>query len=321
MQQLSRINQYSSLKDISSVEDPWDGFRKDAEQAANAILVSHKKNNKVITVRKVYSKKNGRNHTNLGVSVRGQLHKETVFGKPKNMADGTYHVRKPLESITTDTHVSKIVDTRIRKLIEDRIEQMGGYKGKNVPKDAFFSYDDDGNRIPLIKLPNRNGDDVPVLKVRVKENLTNAEQLNEGFNRYVNPRNNHHVLIYEKEDGTLAEDVVQFWTAAERKVQQQDVVQLPADGKRIVAKLAENEMFLIDPEGKIEHWEDVPKNELSNYLYRVQKISPGDYSFRSHIAATLNNKSEELRIASFKKWEQSTIAWINLDLSGSIHFG
>ena len=43
--------------------------------------------------------------------------------------------------------------------------------------------------------------------IRIKENLTKAEQLNEGINRFVNPRNNHHVLIYEKEDGSLAEDV------------------------------------------------------------------------------------------------------------------
>jgi CRISPR-associated endonuclease Csn1 len=319
LQQLSRINKYSSLNEISSVEDPWNGFRNDAEKSANDILISHKKNNKVITVRKVYSKKNGRNHTNLGVSVRGQLHKETVFGKPKNMADGTYHVRKPLESIITDTHVSKIVDTRIRKLIEDRIQQLGGYKVKNVPKDAFFSYDDDGNRIPLIKLPNRNGDAVPVLRVRMKEVLRKAVAVKAGQNRYVDPQNNHHVLIYEKEDGTLAEEVVQFWTAAERKVQKQEVVQLPAGGKHIVAKLSENDMFLIDPNGKVEHWGDVPKNELSNYLYRVQKISSSYYTFRKHLASTLNNTEEEFSIRSFKKWEECVPQAVEVDATGTIH--
>ena len=318
LQQLSRINKYSSLKEITSVEEPWEGFRSDAEEMANTILVSHKRNNKVITVRNVYTKKNGKTYTNLGVSVRGQLHKETVFGKPKGGQDGTYHVRKPLESITTSTHVGKIVDPRIRKLIERRIESLGGYKGKNVPKDAFFSYDEGGNRNPLIKLPNSKGDDVPVLKVRIKENLTKAEQLNEGINRFVNPRNNHHVLIYEKEDGSLAEDVVQFWTAAERKVQGQDIIQLPADGKRIVATLSENDLFLIDPDGVVESW-DIPESDISNHLYRVQKISSIYYTFRKVTAATLNNDDEELRIQSFKRWTDCSPTPVNIDPTGRLH--
>jgi CRISPR-associated endonuclease Csn1 len=37
-------------------------------------------------------------------------------------------------------------------------------------------------------------------------------------------------------------------------------------------------------------------------LYRVQKISDGDYSFRHHLASGLNNKHEEIRISSMKKW-------------------
>ena len=318
LQQLSRINRYSSLNEISSVEEPWDAFRNDAEQAIKGILVSHKKNNKVITVRQVYSKKNGRNHTNLGVSVRGQLHKETVFGKPKGREDGVYHVRKPLESVTTSTQVGKIVDSRIRSLIEQRIEELGGYKGKNIPKDAFFTYDDSGYRVPLIKLPNRNGDDVPVLKVRMREVLNNAVAVKADQNRFVNPKNNHHVVLYETHDGDLAENVVQFWTAAERKVQGQEVVQLPSDGKTLIAKLSENEMFLIDSDGIIDNWRNISKSDLGKYLYRVQKVSSRDYSFRRHEASSLENKSELIRM-SLNKWTELQPKSVSINTKGDIN--
>ncbi len=318
LQQLSRINRYSSLNEISSVDEPWDAFRNDAEQAIMGILVSHKKNNKVITVRQVYSKKNGRNHTNLGVSVRGQLHKETVFGKPKGKEDGVYHVRKPLESVTTSTHVDKIVDSRIRNLIERRIEELGGYKGKNIPKDAFFIYDDSGCRTPLIKLPNRNGNDVPGLKVRMREVLNNAVAVKADQNRFVNPKNNHHVVIYETHGGNLTDKAITFWTAAERKVQRQEVVQLPPDGKKLIAKLSENEMFLIDSDGIIDNWSNISKSDLGKYLYRVQKVSSVYYVFRKHEASTLDHKDEFIRIQSLKTFAELQPKSVSIDNKGDI---
>jgi CRISPR-associated endonuclease Csn1 len=319
LQELSRINQYSSLNEISSVDDPWGSFRKQAESFAKQILVSHKVNKKVISVRQNYTKKNGRIYSNLGISARGQLHKETVYGKPMGLTN-IYHVRKPLESITTSTHVSKIVDDRIRNLIEGRINSLGGYKGKNVPKDAFFSYDDYGNRIPLINLPNRNGDPVPVLKVRVKEVLSNAEQLHEETNGYVNPNSNHHVLIYKDFEGELKESIVSFWAAAERKLQKQEVFQLPSDGSEIVATIAENEMFLIDKSGEITDWVNLPRQEISRYLYRCQNISSGYYVFRLHLASSIQDDSQLVRITSFSAWKRINPIQVNLDIRGEVHF-
>ena len=43
---------------------------------------------------------------------------------------------------------------------------------------------------------------------------------------------------------------------------------------------------------------------LSKYLFRVQKISDGDYSFRHHLASTVTNKNEEVRITSMKKYQE-----------------
>lgn len=320
VQELARLNQLDDPGAKAEFPDPWKTFRRDAEEKAGQILVSHKRNKKVMTIRKTYTEKNGKKFINKGVSARGQLHLESVYGKPQN-GSGAYHIRKPLESITTKTHVSKIVDSRIRKLVEERIFEMGGYEGsKNdkVPAGSFFSYDGENNRIPMIKLPNSNGDDVPVMKVRIKENLGNAEQLHDGINRYVNPRNNHHILIYERADGTIDEECVQFWTATERAARNESVVRLPKDAKRLVAKLSENEMYLIDLNGARSDWDQLPKEMLCNYLYRVQKISSKDYNFRLHTAAGILNGLELIRIKSLGNWQKLNPLWVKVDETGNI---
>ena len=93
-------------------------------------------------------------------------------------------------------------------------------------------------------LPNKNGNPVPIKKVRIKKNFGNAEPLKEKINQWVDLGKNHHVLIYKDKNDNLKEEVVTFWTAVERKRQGALVVQLPNDGKEIVTTLQINDMFL-----------------------------------------------------------------------------
>lgn len=303
LQELSKWNRYDRKYDVKDFPLPWENFRGQAEEIINGILVSHKKTNTVLTKRKHRIKKKGKVYVNTGIAARGQLHKETVFGKRiSTQGNEAYHVRKSIESLTTKKQVEKVVDPVIRQIIHRRIEELGGYeKEKNVPKDAFFGTDELGNKIPKIFLPNRNGDPVPVRKVRVRENLSGAERLKET-NQYVNPRNNHHVLIYKDANGDLKEDSITFWTAVERKAQGQNIVQLPPGGREFVTTLQINDMFIIgiNPE-EIDNY-DNPKI-IASALYRVQKVSDGDYSFRFHSASTLDFKDQEVRITSMKKWQ------------------
>jgi CRISPR-associated endonuclease Csn1 len=57
---------------------------------------------------------------------------------------------------------------------------------------------------------------------------------------------------------------------------------------------------------------------LSKHLYRVQKISGGDYSFRFHLASTLEKKDEERRIQSLGAWEKQNPIKVKIDLLGNI---
>lgn len=290
LQELSKWNRYDRQAASSNFPLPWDSFRYDAEQAVDDILVSHKKQNNIITVRTHKTEKNGKVFKNVGVAARGQLHKETVFGKRKApFGEEAFHVRKPIDSLTTEKHIEKVVDETIKHLIFKRIHFLGGYVKGKIPPNTFFEIDENGVTHPQIFLPNKNGNPVPVLKVRMKENIGGAEQLKDDINQWVNPRNNHHVLIYKDAEGNLKEDVVTFWTVVERKRKGFPVYQLPLDGLEIVTTMQINDMFLLGIDEEEINWEKPDISLLKEHLYRIQKLTSGDYFFRKHTSSTVTD--------------------------------
>ena len=287
VQELSKWNRYNRGYDVKDFPMPWLSFWKDAEKAVNQILVSHKKVSNDITVRTHTTEKNGKKHTNLGVAARGQLHKETVYGKRTFNGEEAFHVRKPIESLETAKQIAKVVDESIRLLILKRVNELGGFVKDKVPANTFFIVDENGVKQPQIFLPNQNGAPVPILKVRVKENIGGAEKLKTNVNQWVNPRNNHHVLIYKDEKGNLKEEVVTFWTVVERKRTGQSVYQLPLDGKEMVTTLHINDMFLLGLSEDEINWENPDYKVLKEHLYRVQKLSSKFYEFRLNTEASI----------------------------------
>ena len=170
---------------------PIENFRQQCREAVEKILISHKKpRNKryVISKGEARVEKSGAIYHTKRISVRGQLHKDTVYSQHGS----SYHVRKPLGDIKTRKQVEKIVDSRVRSLVHGAVLDAGGYDSNgNVPKDAFFEIrkDAEGKDLnePKVCLPNKNGDDVPVRKVRMREEIGNAAQLKRGINQHVNP--------------------------------------------------------------------------------------------------------------------------------------
>jgi len=290
IQELSNWNRYNRSYSMKNFPLPWDTFHKDAEDATNNILVSHKRLKPVLTIRTHKTEKNGSVYKNIGIAARGQLHKETVFGRrTAPFSEEAYHVRKPLDSLTTDKHIEKVVDLSIKKLIRERIDEIGGFIKGKIPPNTFFNVDENGMKKPEIFLPNKNGKPVPVLKVRMKENIGGAEQLKKDANQWVNPRNNHHVLIYKDYKDNLKEEVVTFWTVVERKRQGQAVYQLPLDGKEIISTLHINDMFLLGLKEEEINWENPDYTILKEHLYRVQKLTSRDYFFRKHKSSTITD--------------------------------
>ena len=322
VQELSKWNRYNRGYHVKDFPMPWLSFWKDAEKAVNQILVSHKKVSNDITVRTHTTEKNGKKHTNLGIAARGQLHKETVYGKRTFNGEEAFHVRKPIESLETAKQIAKVVDESIRLLILKRVNELGGFVKDKVPANTFFIVDENGVKQPQIFLPNQNGAPVPILKVRVKENIGGAEKLKTNVNQWVNPRNNHHVLIYKDEKGNLKEEVVTFWTVVERKRTGQSVYQLPLDGKEMVTTLHINDMFLLGLSEDEINWENPDYKVLKEHLYRVQKFTSGDYYFRKALTSSIQNPEEKQQINSFgfgkNGWSTHNPIKVKISVSGKI---
>ena len=324
VQELSKWNQYKKTHEMKNFPLPWENFNYDAEKAVERILISHKKVSNDITVRTHITEKNGKKHKNVGVAARGQLHKETVYGKRTFNGEEAFHVRKPIESLETAKQIDKVVDEATRLLILKRVNKLGGFVKDKVPANTFFIVDENGIKQPQIFLPNKNGTPVPILKVRVKESIGRAEKLKDNVNQWVNPRNNHHVLIYKDEKGNLTEDVVTFWTVVERKRTGQSAYQLPIDGKEIVTTLHINDMFLLGLKEDEINWKNLDYEILKEHLYRVQKLSSKFYEFRLASEASIQNNFQPfyVRIQSFGEgitgWDRFNPIKVKISASGKI---
>ena len=322
LQELSKRNRYHKNHELKDFPEPWLNFRQDAENAVAQILVSHKKHKSLLTVRTHKTKKNGVIHKNIGIAARGQLHKDSIYGLRKAPnSNKAFHIRKPLESLTTEKQLEKIVDDSIRSLILKKINNIGGFVKGKIPKETFFVVDENGIKQPQIFLPNRNGNLVPIKKIRIRENIGGAEKLKENTNQYVNPRNNHHVLIYKDFEGNLNEDVITFWTAVERKRTGEAIYKLPINGKEIVTTLHINDMFLLGLNEDEIDWENPNYHLLKSHLYRVQKLTSKNYFFRKHTSSKVTDKEYILiRGFSYGKtgWQTFTPIKIRINSIGII---
>jgi len=107
-------------------KEPILNFRQVAKAHLQAVIISHKAKNKVVTKNK--NKISGKNKEQTTLTPRGQLHKETVYGKYR------YYVNKEEKvSVKFDMEtVQKVANPLFRKLLSERLAANG-----NDPKKAF----------------------------------------------------------------------------------------------------------------------------------------------------------------------------------------
>ncbi len=289
-----------ALERHSKFPVPWESFLSEAKTRIDNTLVSHKRPSKNLSLSRKKVKRKGEWKQGKGWAARGPLHKETVYGRRK-APDGScyFHVRKPLESLDSSAQVNKIVDDRIRNLIKDFLKARGIDVSKKytLKPNPFFEIAENGARKPLVFLPNKNGQPVPIKKVRIREKSSGAVKIREGFNQWVEPGNNHHVELYRNADGDIEEEVVTFWQAVERKRQGLAVYGVRSSKEwELYLTLQENDLFLLGLADGVD-WRTLSKSELP--LYRVQKISSKYYCFRKVNASTIEFEEEQLRIQSF----------------------
>jgi CRISPR-associated endonuclease Csn1 len=317
LQELSRWNRHNRTHELKNFPMPWETFQQDAAKATEQILVSHKRLKSILTIRTHKTDKNGETYKNIGVAARGQLHLDTVYGQNKNCNSDEYVYRVDINNLSF-SQLTSILDDNLKKVIikkvvddfnEDEIyffnkmilkeknldkqkQKLIKDKVDKILKEKTFFMPNEGKRYKRLNKDEPIGikrNPVPIKKVRVKKVLGKAEQLNASIKQFVDPNKNHHVLIYKDENDNLKEEVVTFWTVVERKRKGFPVYQLPIGGKEIVTTLHINDMFLLGLKEDDVNWENPNYELMKEHLYRVQKLTSGDYFFRKHKSSTITD--------------------------------
>ena len=270
---------------------------EEVTNAVDGILVSFRAGKRVTTpARRAIYKGGKRVIAQRGIEVpRGALTEETIYGKLGDKFTVKYSLDHP------SMKPENIVDPTIRALVQKRVAE----RGKDAFKDPLYSAE--GMEIKSVRCYTSLSENgvVPVKYDEVGRPIG-----------YAKKGNNHHIAIYQDKDDQYQEMVVSFWDAVERKrygvpvvitnphevwdillnkdLPQEFLAKLPNDNWKFVLSMQENEMFVLGLEDD-EFNEAIERQDyaaLNKHLYRVQKISHREYTFRYHTETKVDDKYE-----------------------------
>jgi CRISPR-associated endonuclease Csn1 len=107
---------------------PMDNFREEAKKQLESILISYKAKNKVVTKNKNITKTSDGTNQKIQLTPRGQLHKETVYGKLQQYATK----EEKVSANFTEEYIQKVAKKEYREALLKRLQENG-----NDPKKAF----------------------------------------------------------------------------------------------------------------------------------------------------------------------------------------
>jgi CRISPR-associated endonuclease Csn1 len=225
---------------LDRLPPPWEGFNERVRELVDGIVISHR----------------------VSKRVRGALHEETFYGKPRKDEKGKQYVhqRIPIEKLTPK-NIENIVDPIIQECVRQKLRQIG-----KEPKEAFK----DSKNHPVIKAGDRV---IPIHKVRIKEKLEQIFAVGEGTRiRYVKTDRNHHIAIYKAKDKKGNEiwdgEVVSLFEAYQRLKRKEPIVNRNlGEGKEFLFSLANGEIIELDD------------NKGGRKLYKIRSV-PSDQPLR-----------------------------------------
>ena len=243
-----------------------------------------------------------------------------------------YVIKYPISNLTVKD-LPSIVDNGVRQAIEKRLAARN-----NNPKEAFKDLENkpvwfnEEKRIPIKTVRCFTGLDAvaPVKYNDMKEAI--------GF---VKPGNNHHIAIYINKEGKKLEHAVTFWDAVERKMNSLPVIirnpkevwdtvlsnkgkykqdflnKLPEDGWTYVTSIQQNEMFVfnLNQEALNEAIQNKDYGLISEYLFRVRKISTGIYWFNHHLETEPKDSLEDKKAMRCIQASLSSMTGIKVKLN------
>ena len=262
---------------------PWNDFRAQVLNSIDRIIVSHKVNKRV----------------------RGQLHEDTFYGQLKDRSGAPwqekgkiyYAVRKTLDSLTAK-QVHNIIDPVVKQTVICRLREHGvdtDQKRFNIPRDAF--------KEPLYLVGTKTGKKTRIKRVRIK--VPSKAMLNvKKYNVWVEPGNNHHIVIYDHveidDSGTekvikrTGEVVTLFEAYRRRRCGEPVINRSNCAGRKFVCSLQMNDLVVLDKTNEeVSRLLPGNKSALCENIFRVQKITDGIITFRHHTVAVLDERLED----------------------------
>lgn len=252
--------------------------------------------------------------------------------KVKTVTFETVYTKR--EPITPDLKIDKVIDVKIRKLLEKRLEMYQGDAVKaftNLEENPIWLNEEKGISVKRVVIKGINN--AQSLHVR-KDWCGNPVLDKEGKEipiDFVSTGNNHHVAIYRRlaldkkgqvvfdKDNhpqyELEEVVVSFFNAVTRANLRQPIIDKDyksSEGWQFLFSMKQNECFVFpnnetgfDP-NEIDLLDPSNYAIISPHLFRVQKFTDNDYTFRHHLETSIQNTTSELKY----------ITWIRCGKSG-----
>jgi CRISPR-associated endonuclease Csn1 len=247
----AEADRHGKARAFESIDEPWEGFREEVERVIKGVVVSHRQSRKV----------------------SGPLHDASIYSHPTGPL-GRHFIRKELHKLTvSEIRDGKIVDARALKAIRDKLAELGKPNPSQPELTKIFT---DPANAPVVR--GHAGKAVRLRKVRVEANAgRRIGSDDQGTDRWVQPKNNHHTVIVE-----VADDKGKVrWE--DRPVQLLDAYARAAAGQPVVNRaVGERERFVFSlaPNDCLEMKD--PNGGDALVVYRMLSISAGDNGFQLH---------------------------------------
>jgi len=210
-----------------------------------------------------------------------------------------YTIRK---AISPELKIEKVIDKGIQRILHSRLEEFEGDPKKafsNLNENPIYLDESKGIVLKRVTITGVNN----AVPLHDKRDKFGKKILDENGNTlpvdFVNTGNNHHVAIYRDEKGNLQEEVVSLFEAITRKNQGLPVIKTSHEkGWEFVFTLKQNEYFIFPDErsgfdpSEIDLLDPLNFKKISPNLFRVQKLTSGDFWFRHHLETSIETQSE-----------------------------
>lgn len=223
-----------------------------------------------------------------------------------------YTIRKVVnpDNFKDFKNIEKVIDKGVRDILTERLKEFNGNSKEafsDLEKNPIWLNKSKGISIKTVTITGINNAEA----LHYKKDHLGKEILDENGQRiavdFVSTGNNHHVAIYEDENGNLQEKVVSFYEAVERVNQNLPIINKEYNselGWKFLFTMKQNEMFLFpsddfDPK-EVDLFDDKYLSLISKNLFRVQSISIvqygnsviRDFKFRHHLETSVSDEKK-----------------------------